>query len=356
MILGDKSFFRISTILVIVFLFLSCSSNANKDGRDSDEGGYQIDISGLTMGTTYSVKLVADSEVEVDFKERLQVEIESLLINFNKVFSTYDPDSEISRLNESKEKEKGVSVSDSLRAGIARSIELSEFTRGKFDFTISPLVNLWGFGWVKEEQARKIPNDKKIKEVLELVNYNNVSIKGSKIFLKDNMELDLSAIAKGRGVDEIAKFLQAEGIENYLIEIGGEIRTLGLNKQNQPWKVAIASPDKNLASAAVFLNFSGQSIATSGDYQNYFLKNGEKYSHIIDPITGYPIEHNLASVSVISDNCEEADALATAILVMGEKEGIAFANSHNLAAYFIYYDEGEFAHYSTQGFEKFQTN
>ncbi len=299
------------------------------------------------MGTTYSIKIITSKENK--FIKLLKKKIDDFLVDYNKIFSTYDKNSEISFINEKAYREKGVAISFKMQEALVSAFGLSEFTKGKFDPTVSPLVALWGF----YNKEGNVPNRQEIAEAKKAVGYQKVKLDDATVYLEENMKIDLSAIAKGKAVDLVKEILDKEGLENYLIEIGGEIRAKGRNKNNQKWQIYIISPDASSSLGSLIASLDNVAIATSGDYQNYFRENGKKYSHIIDPTTGAPVEHNLASVSVVSENCETADALATALLVMGKKEGSDFAEKNNLATYFIYQEENSFVGLASPAFKKY---
>ncbi|GFO12884.1 FAD:protein fmn transferase [Plakobranchus ocellatus] len=236
-----------------------------------------------------------------------------------------------------------------MQTSLTSAFSLSKFTEGKFDPTVYPLVALWGF----YNQEGNVPNAEEIAEAKQAVGYQKVIMDNATIYLQENMKIDLSAIAKGKAVDLVKEILDQEGVENYLIEIGGEIRVQGRNKNNQKWQIYIISPDRGSSLGSLIVALDNVAIATSGDYLNYFEEKGKKYSHIIDPTTGAPVTHNLASVSVVSEKCEEADALATALLVMGKKAGEAFAEKNNLATYFIYQEGDGFVGLASSAFKKY---
>jgi thiamine biosynthesis lipoprotein len=275
--------------------------------------------------------------------------IETVLREINEKMSTFLKDSEISRFNRFQLSD-WFSVSAETVWVIKKSFEVSEKTEGAFDITVGPLVNLWGFGsW----ETREIPEDRDIQEKLLLTDYKNIMVRLSPPALKKKrkeMICDLSAIAKGYGVDRIAQYLEAENIADYLVEIGGELRAKGKNHHNQWWRIGIATPDDSFGIHKVVV-LKNMSMATSGDYRNYFEKDGVRYSHTIDPVTGRPIAHNLASVTVLGNSCLYADALATALNVLGPEKGFDLAVRENVAAFFILRAENGFRVKSTPRFE-----
>ena len=290
-------------------------------------------VRGTTMGTIYTVKIVHENFSENQLT-KMKKGIEECLEAVNRQMSVFNSNSELSKFNRYRDTDWfGVSI-DTVKV-IEQSIAISEKSNGAFDITVGPLVNLWGFG--PGIRARIVPEDEKIKGVLKNTGYKNISVKFSPPSVKKNIagiECNLSAIAKGYGVDQIAEYLDKEKIGNYLIEIGGEIRVKGTNRQNKVWRIGIATPEHGFGIQKV-ISLRDMSMATSGDYRNFFEKNGIRFSHTIDPRTGKPIGHNLVSVTVIYDSCTVADAMATAINVMGPDEGYKLALKEKLAVFMI---------------------
>ena len=308
-----------------------------------------ITISGPTMGTTFQVKIVQrEITLSADVLER---EINTRLEEVNRQMSTYRDNSEITQFNRARSTDWfGVSSDFAYVLHIAR--EISTWSDGAFDVTIGPLVNLWGFG--PNAISERIPSPDSIEAYRALVGYKKILIDLSASALKKELPeiyCDLSAVAKGFGVDRVASYLDSLGINHYFLEIGGELRTKGHNHLRQLWRIGIASPaGQGELQKALALN--NMSMATSGDYHNYFERDGVRYSHTIDPRTGRPITHALASVSVIHKSCAYADGLATAINVMGPEKGFAFAEKRNLAVFMIVRQKDGFVEKMTSGFEK----
>jgi thiamine biosynthesis lipoprotein len=237
---------------------------------------------------------------------------------------------------------------------VKAALRISRLTQGAFDVTIGPVVNLWGFGPQTAEEA--LPSDKAVKDALAKVGYERVHVRDTPPALRkerSDINIDLSAIAKGYGVDKIAQYLEAQGIGHYLVEIGGELRGKGLNPNGVPWRIAIEKPDPGQRVIERIIQISDRGVATSGDYRNFFEIAGQRYSHTMDPRTGRPVRHDLASVTVVSDTCMEADALATALLVMGPEQGFRFAQSQGIEAFFIVIGSEGFTERSTAGFERY---
>ncbi len=315
--------------LFIFFLFSSCKKT--KENK-------LVSLSGFTMGTIYNVKFVVDSSFRGS-QQNIKNKISIALKKFNSIFSVFEKDSVISRFNRHKSLEP-FNVPKIMINLLQKAIYVSEFSDGFFDVTIAPLIRLWGFGTVN---SRHKPLKEDIEQVLKKCGYKNLIINDKDLTLiKKNifLECNLSAIAKGAGVDEISQVLSKEGIINYMVEIGGEVRCKGRNQLGNIWRVGILSPNQEDISLAISLD--NCAIATSGDYRNYFMENKQRYSHTISPFTGEPIKHNLASVSVIASNCMDADAWATAISVMGAKKGLEKAEKMNLAVYMIVREDEHF--------------
>ena len=285
-------------------------------------------LQGKTMGTTYNIALVHSKDKVID-TAKLQSQIDKLLLDFNQHVSTYVPDSQISVFNRladtswSKVHEDFISI-------VKASQAVSRLSDGAFDISISPLVNLWGFGPAKKDDA---PNQEQIKKALSQIGFNKIEYNEEQKSLRKtqkDMQIDLSAIAKGFAVDKISELLKQNNLPNHLVEIGGELIASGLNQADKKWRIAIEQPDLSTKITQQGLDISNRAVATSGDYRNYFVEKGVRRSHIIDPKTGYPISHKLASVTVVHESTAMADAFATALLVMGEVKGKLFAEKNNL--------------------------
>lgn len=289
-----------------------------------------VSFSGPTMGTTYTVKFYTTEDYESSW--RVKENIDELLLKVNKSMSTYDTQSELSLFNKSPSQQV-TKISDELAFVIDKALLISTMTNGEYDVTIGPLVNLWGFGPGKLED--KVPSDASIMEAKRNVGYQFLSLQDGELVKSRDIYVDLSSIAKGYGVDVLAEFLDTKGITSYLVEVGGEIKAKGVKPDESPWRVAIESPAGGLNMAEKVLSLNNAAMATSGDYRNYFEKNGVRYSHTISPTTGKPITHRLASVSVIAETATMADGFSTAISVLGPELGYKFAQENGIAAYII---------------------
>ena len=323
--------------LLLAFLFLFGCSSETKESIQS--------IAGPTMGTTYSVKWLA---YDANQAAQLQSEVDQLLIDINQAMSTYIADSELSRFNRF-EQDEPVPVSNALLDVLKLAQDISSRTDGAFDVTVGPLVNLWGFG--PDGRVISAPSDEAISALRANIGYQKLQILKGAIRKESGLYVDLSAIAKGYAVDKVAELLDTKGVASYLVEIGGELRAKGMKPNSVPWKVAVESPTAGSRQVQQVLMATDVAIATSGDYRNYFEEAGVRYSHTIDPATGKPINHKLASVTVLRPTCAEADALATAFSVMGEQRAYAFALANDIDAYFIAKTDSGFEELMTPGFK-----
>jgi len=302
----------------------------------------QIELSGPTMGTRFNITLIPrDRDTTTDDIDVVSDRVTELLSDINAKMSTYDPESELSRFNSFRSTES-FEVSPETFEVVSTAQQVSEMTDGAFDVTIGPLVNAWGFG--PERRSLEGPSPREHRELMQQFGFDKLELIPDEHALAKRypaLHVDLSAIAKGYAVDRIAAALDELGWRDYLVEVGGEVRTAGANSRDEPWRIAIKKPITNSRAADRIIRLSGKALATSGDYQNYYEVDGVRLSHTINPATGRPIAHKLASVSVIHDECMWADALATAISVMGPEKGLAFAQKHDLAVYLIVREDGE---------------
>ncbi|HIE78554.1 MAG TPA: FAD:protein FMN transferase [Candidatus Thioglobus sp.] len=297
--------------LCLIFLLTSCSNDATLR---------QID--GKTMGTTYSVKVVSGSELRVTKEE-----IDERLKEINKVFSNWDPYSELSLLD-SEPVNEWVQASDELIFVLNESKKIMHKTAGAFDPGIGRVIDVWGFG---PRRVDVMPDRNEIEDAVRLSSLTNLVIGNTKIKKTVDIHINLSAIAKGYAVDEIAELLKRKGITDFLVEIGGEVVALGKNIEQQ-WTVGIEMPNSE---SAIPITLNNKAIATSGNYRNFFIWEGEKYNHIIEPGTGLPVRSDLASVSVIHPQTMIADAYATAMMVMGSERSIVLAKQLDLSIILI---------------------
>ncbi|CQI97107.1 FAD:protein FMN transferase [Yersinia rohdei] len=308
-------------------------------------GPEQINLEGKTMGTSYSIKYVSNSSAPDS--EKLQQEIDRELELVNDQMSTYRPNSELSRFNQSRVVNTPFPVSAATAKVVREAIRLNRLTDGALDVTVGPLVNLWGFG--PEGRPTSVPTDADIAKRQQWVGIDKLAVeKGSLIKRIPDLYVDLSSIAKGFGVDVIAEYLESQHIDNYMVDIGGEVRTRGNNGENKPWRIAIEKPVAGAEQSAQEIIEPGRmAIATSGDYRNYFEQDGVRYSHTIDPATGRPINHRLVSITVLDPSCMTADGLSTGLGVLGPERGMALANLLDIPVFMIVKtDEGFEERYS----------
>ncbi len=336
-----KNIKRGSVLLLLVFLLSACQQVAEKPQ-------YPLFYSDAIFGTRFNIKAPAlPATIKSD---ELKIQIKQLLDRLNGQMSTYQQDSELSKINQNQTGE-WIDVSDALYEVLKQAKLISELSQGAFDITVGPLVNLWGFG--PSAMSYTAPANEKIKQQLLNTGYQNLIYNDEKHQVKKKLPLlylDLSAIAKGYAVDRVGMLLEAKGIENYMVEIGGELRLKGFNIQNKPWRIAVEKPTVNKRVIEKVLPLSNIALATSGDYRNFFEQNGIRFSHTIDPHTGKPITHKLASVTILSDTTMKADALATAFMVLGEDKGYQLAEKENIAALFIIKTKEDFKEKATDSF------
>lgn len=301
-------------------------------------------INGLIFGTVYNITYQYDGDLKVEIDEELK--------RFDGSLSPFNDTATITRINRNED-----IVPDTFFTNVFhRSMEISEEKDGAFDITVAPLANAWGFGFKKGA----FPDSTMIDSLLDITGYTKVALSNEgKVVKQDKrMMLSCSAVAKGYAVDVIAQFLAKKGIKNFMVEIGGEIVAQGENPKKDLWRIGINKPVDDLSinqELQTVLSVTGVGIATSGNYRNFYYKDGKKYAHTIDPRTGYPVQHNILSATVIAKDCMSADAYATAFMVMGLEEAERFANAHpDIDACFIYTDEnGKLQTYYTKGMERF---
>lgn len=287
-------------------------------------------LAGYSMGTSYSVKLVSTTSQA----ERLDGVVRSRLDSVNQAMSTYLPRSDVSRFNDAAVND-WVDVSPLTVEVVSLALDVARASDGAFDPTIAPLVDAWGFG--PQPRPDQIPSQQQIDQLLASVGWSAIDVDTTNHRLRKTAqrELDLSGIAKGFAVDQVAEALAAAGVSNYLVEVGGELRFAGTKPGNEPWRVGIETPDSGARSAYRILEVSSGAMATSGDYRNYYEEDGIRYSHTLDPDNGRPIHHDLVSATVLADDCALSDAFATAMLVKGYGAAQALAESQGLAVLLI---------------------
>ncbi|MPY22764.1 FAD:protein FMN transferase [Shewanella psychropiezotolerans] len=308
-----------------------------------------ISLSGNTMGTTYHIKVVPSQQLPE--ANLLQAKIDLALEKVNDQMSTYRPESELSRFN-SMNYEETVTVSRDTAFVIAEGIHLYDVTDGALDITLGPLVNLWGFG--PDKRPTSIPSEEVIAAAKAKTGMQYLHLDGTKL-TKTNPDLyvDLSSIAKGFGVDVVAAILDKYHVDGYLVEIGGELSVFGNKMDGSPWRVAIEQPDVDDREIQQVVEPGDMAIATSGDYRNYYEEEGRQFSHLIDPRSGYPIDHRLASVTVLHKQSMVADGYATAMMVLGTQKSLALAKQENLAIMLIEKQDNGFKVFYSDAFKPY---
>jgi thiamine biosynthesis lipoprotein len=305
------------------------------------------------MGTFYSIKVVKKNKNEMRIDPTyIEEGIKKRLDDINNIMSTYIKDSEISKFNQLQNTEY-FSITYPLFRVVQHALKISKLSEGAFDITVGPLVNLWGFG--PEDRGNLFPTEQEIEDKKKITGFKNLELsENPRALRKKNISVfcDLSAIAKGYGVDQIAEYLDSLTYDGYLVEIGGEIRTKGRSHTGEFWKIGISTPDEEYGIQKVIM-LNNTAIATSGDYRNYYERDGLRYSHTINPRSGRPITHALASVTVIHPSCMSADAYATAINVLGPIDGLEFAQKQKLPAFFIVKNDTGFVEVMTPAFNRY---
>lgn len=321
--------------VVALLIFPGCKRGINNT----------IKISGAAQGTSYNITYLAGPNS--NYREAF----DSIFKKIDTSLSSYIPVSIISRINQN---DTTVLVDDLFTDVFNKSIEVSQKTNGLFDITVAPIVNAWGFGFKKKENV----TDTLIYSLLKYVGYKKVRLAGRKLVKEDaNVMLDFNAIAQGYTVDVLADFLENKGIKNYLVEVGGELSAKGKKQNDSAWTVGIEQPNETPNEEALKATFKihNESLATSGNYKKFYIEDGKKYTHILNPFTGYPAKNSLLSATVVADKCMTADAYATAFMVMGLEQSKQFLADHKnlqLEVYFIYDDNGTMKTYSSKKMEE----
>ena len=286
--------------------------------------------SDFVFGTTFTVTYQCDSDMSQSIKAEL-MKVDYSLSPFNK-------ESVITAINNNEDVKPDKMFMDVFQL----AMDVSRETDGAFDITVAPLVNAWGFGFKSGEK----PTARQVDSLRHIIGYQKISVDNGKIRKQDpRMMLDCSAIAKGYGTDVVANFLRSRGVKNFMVEIGGEIVTCGVNPERLPWKVGVIKPEDDSLSVShelqTILNVTDIAMATSGNYRNFYYQGGKKYAHTIDPKTGYPVQHNILSATVLAKTCAQADAYATSFMVMGLDKAQKVLERHpEMMVYFIY-DDGQ---------------
>lgn len=308
-------------------------------------------IAGATMGTGYSVK-ITNSPPSLD-RRVLRAAIDQCLETVNRQMSNWRAESEISLFN-AGQSSSWTGVSPDTLAVIEEALRISRLSDGAFDPTIGPLVDLWGFGPASGD--RQVPPHGEIQEALGMIGFRHIRTRRTPAAVakhRSDIEIDLSGIAKGFAVDKLAEVLEQQGVAHYLVEIGGELRAQGLSPRRRAWRIGVERPIAGRRAVQRIVALDGDAIATSGIYRIFFEDDSARYSHIIDPRSGEPVDHGLASVTVIGRSTMQADALSTALMVLGPDAGYELARREEIAALFIVKGRKSFAEVSSPAFERY---
>lgn len=336
---------RMSIVLTVSLgLFLVGCDNA------SHEPVKPLTLHGQTMGTTYNVKVFTQGK-QVEGVE-LQQKIDDTLIAVNASMSPWVENSEINRFNGLKANEV-MEISDDFRVVIAESIRLGRSTK-TLDVTMGPLIDLWGFG--PDKRPTKRPGKAQLDDMRAHIGVDKLVLNEQGLAKTQNgLELSFSATAKGYGIDKVALLLEQQGFRNYMVEIGGELRVAGTKANNKPWVIAIEQPDAPMGQRQMHkaIEPGNNGIATSGDYRIFYEMDGETFTHLIDPMTGMPVKHELVSVTVLHPSAMTADGLATALTVMGTERAKAYAQQHDLAVYLISKSDDGLVTYASERFKPY---
>ncbi len=312
----------------------------------------EVLFTGETMGTVYHVKVIAEPFQRTGF---LKKQIENRLEDVNQSMSTFIPGSEISRFNAFQQTGEKFSVSPPFFQVVRIAKEIYELSDRAWDGTVMPLVNLWGFGPATSE--RGVPDDSAVEAIRSRIGFEHITLTTDTSLVKEKkaLKLDLASIAKGYGVDQLAALLRSQGFQNFLVEIGGEVYAAGLRRDGNSWRVGINRPQPDASATEVYevVPLTDAALATSGDYRNFFERNGRRYTHVIDPRTGYPVSNGVVSASVRASNCTVADGLATALMVLGVEKGLALVNRLTDTECFMVVlgKDGTFQNYFSNGFD-----
>ncbi len=327
-------------ILCMAVLQINGCDSSEQHGQDGQDEERSLAISGRTMGTTYNIKVYpngdAPNESAVDISigaEELKAKVQSELDSINAAMSTYKADSELSLLNRA-EVGRCLPLSDPLYDVINASLKLSDISQGYFDVTVGPAVDAWGFGPL---DVVELPGKERLVELRDLVGYQAIELNEEARCLtkKAQRRVDLSAIAKGYAVDRLVLLLRGYAFSSFLVEVGGEVWAEGEKPAGKTWRIAVEAPLKHDRRIHSALQLKSVGVASSGDYRNYYERDGKAYSHTIDPHTLSPVEHHLVSVTVLANSTMMADAWATALLAMGAEKGLDLAKQEGLAALLI---------------------
>lgn len=321
---------KLIPVIFIVLLLVSC----NKEVFQRTEGGI--------YGTSYHISYQSEQDLTQEIRQEME--------RVNASLSMFNPNSVVAKINRGESDE----VDSLFNLLWATAIKVNRATDGAFDVTVAPLVNLWGFGYKNDS----LPTSEKVDLIMEKVGMDKLSVENGRITKKvEGVEIDASAIAKGLGVDLVAEYFDSKGITNYMVEIGGEVRVKGHSDKKRPWRIGIDKPQDDSALESreleMVLNLSDGALATSGNYRNFYIRDGKKYAHTINPHTGYPVQMDIVSSSVFAPTCMESDAYATAFMVLGFEESCRIVEENpKLQACFMYTDNDTLKIWMSDGFKQ----
>ncbi|WP_027896812.1 FAD:protein FMN transferase [Zestomonas thermotolerans] len=312
-------------------------------GRPVEEFG------GPTMGSRYSLKYLAGGGVPE--RARLKAEVEAILAEVDAQFSTWRSDSWVSRFNQLPAGACAAAPA-TVRALVRFGAELAERSEGAFDLTVEPLRELWGFG--PQSRGERVPSAQEIAAARTQIGYRQLRLEGERLCKATALQLDFDSIAAGHAVERIAARLEALGVDSYLLDVTGELKVRGRKADGSPWRVAIEAPRDDRREAQRVLALDGYGLSTSGDYRNYFEVDGRRYSHTLDPRSGAPVAHDLASVTVVDRSALVADGLSTLLMVLGPQRGLAFAEEQGIAALFVRRGADGFVTEASEAFQRLE--
>ena len=308
-----------------------------------------VQLEGMVGTATWHVT-VNEPSVALD-RQTLTQALDQVLQRTNQTIASWDATSELSRFNQSPSTD-WVTVSPELAQLVHLTLQISEQSAGIYDVTVGPLIKLWGFS-ASGTQQDHVPSQAEIDTARAKVGYHKLQVRLDPPALRKSqadLKVELASVADGFAVDQVGQYLESRGIANYMVEVAGEIRTRGNSPRGDHWRIGIEKPIELGRAVQQGIHLQKAGLATSGDYRNFFTEQGKRYSHTLNPATGYPVQHSLASVSVIADDATTADAYATTLMAMGEAQGRTFAEQHHLKAYFIWRTDTGFASYATPQF------
>ena len=331
----------LKTGLIVALFFVVTACNSERPTTT---------LSGPTMGTTYNVTVV---DLSAEDSDDVKASIDDLLVAINQSMSTYIADSELSLINDVPGPTEH-QISPALAHVLLEAISIGSVVPEYYDITVLPLVELWGFG--AGESARVVPSEVSISLALSNVGWDKFALNGNTLSRYADVQLDLSSIAKGYAVDAVGELLTSLGYSHYLVEIGGEITTSGLNSRGKLWRVGIEQPSISGGRPVRAVPLDNLAVATSGDYRNFFVEGEKRYGHTISPLTGYPVNNDSLSVTVIGPTCTYADGWATALNAAGPQEGLRVANEQGIAALFIFADGDELRTTESRAYSEYLEN